>query len=41
MQFFGGRTVGAAGLIEIKRRLKSVESTRKITKLWDLLPLLN
>jgi len=28
--------VGAAGLIEIKRRLKSVESTRKITKAMGL-----
>ena len=28
--------MGAAGLIEIKRRLKSVESTRKITKAMGL-----
>ena len=31
-----GKTVGAAGLIEIKRRMKSVESTRKITKAMGL-----
>ena len=31
-----GKTVGAAGLIEIKRRIKSVESTRKITKAMGL-----
>ena len=28
--------MGAAGLIEIKRRIKSVESTRKITKAMGL-----
>ena len=28
--------MGAAGLIEIKRRMKSVESTRKITKAMGL-----
>ena len=28
--------MGAAGLIEIKRRIKSVESTKKITKAMGL-----
>ena len=28
--------MGAAGLIEIKRRIRSVESTRKITKAMNL-----